>query len=526
MKLLVNDKVIKNVLERIGVNYSVNGTPFEIDGYRMTIENDGHFYLQEVEEEINTFCIVETENEACFTLDKFQHPFVYTKIKAEIKQKTLILQSENTHGEETVFVYKKTRNYVLPDINEFIELTDEHINNLSHCDIFLTIPGKYNSDVDLSALKDNGTSELFGYYKANINDVTKHEIAGWANSEFNRIYAGDVTLNIKTDNKGYTQFAQVYIVYHITGVCVVEFYIPNCYIGGNKIINYFCEDLIEYSFNSEKPCSSRELLEKLSIRPFGTKRSMVFAYGNVNEQEIVRALMNEENPYTRFKDDYIKEILSDNIAVYNSADVYVSPTTIIEICKDNTANQSPSERLEYQIMELFFVELLLIQDASIDKVYRQLQCEKERVIKGSEGIDDSIEYLDQLSYDLSECIKFSDYSMYRYPVTKASAEKITKKLEIDKIYKKYEENRTVIETLISINERKRFSQADRVEQRFLLIITIISALDAVLEILTPLNIIWLRYVISFASIGIILALYFYFKFKIKNKRGKNTNEQK
>ena len=51
---------------------------------------------------------------------------------------------------------------------------------------------------------------------------------------------------------------------------------------------------------------------------------MVFSYGEVTEEELVNALANEELPMGKIQGDLKEKIVCENIAQYDTAEVYVS----------------------------------------------------------------------------------------------------------------------------------------------------------------------------------------------------------
>lgn len=221
-------------------------------------------------------------------------------------------------------------------------------------------------------------------------------------------------------------------------------------------------------------------MEKLKIRRFGKKRSIVFAYNCTDENEIINALANEENPMGVIGGDFSKQVQNENIAQYDTAQVYVSHETMFEKCKE--INIIGDERLEYNAIEIFFVELILFQDAAIDKIYIDLQEETDKQ-RGYRDVNEATERYEQLSFDMAMAIRFGDYEQFNYPTVRASARKIAQSFGLELIYEKYRLNKELLATMIESNKRKIQERQDRIKNFFLLLLSALSIIPTLGEIL-------------------------------------------
>lgn len=257
-----------------------------------------------------------------------------------------------------------------------------------------------------------------------------------------------------------------------------------------------------------KEYSIKEFLNSLYIRAYGKKRSMVFSYGEVTEEELVNALANEELPMGKIQGDLKEKIVCENIAQYDTAEVYVSEETMFEKCQ--TFNVFGNKRLEYDAIEIFFVELILFQDAAIDKVYQDLEKEREKQ-KTCCDIEDAIARYEEINFDMSQAIRFADYSQFNFPTVRKSAQNVAKCFGIEQVFEKYERNKSLLESLIQANKRKRQEQQDNIKNRFLFLLSTVAAVGTLGEIVYTLyqdfSLGGKAYALAFIIIAIVFGIY-------------------
>ena len=164
---------------------------------------------------------------------------------------------------------------------------------------------------------------------------------------------------------------------------------------------------------------------------------------------------------------------------------------MFELCK-----QQPNtiyDRVSYQSIELFFVELLLFQDASVDKTYKDLrQLQKDEA--KNKNYEKTIEKLDELNEELTTALIFSDYDYFLFPTTRMSSKRISEAFGLFDIYENYKQNIDILKGLVESNKRKSDKKQDRIKNKFLFLLTFLSALGTFGEIIyvaekriTPLN---------------------------------------
>ena len=507
MKIICDEQARIEVLDPLKLHYDKVEKVF-LEGYVCHHTPNRNFYFDKsLNSEKNEFLILELSEEEIWGLDKLQSNLGYRKQRVEVVGSQLELSEK-----QECFIYEKREGGF--EASEYH--TFEHIKaygdkelQLDKCDVYLLIPGKLEKTSNVWEDLPEKRRDVFEVFRANIDSCVEEEYNSRFAKSLSRKCIGEITLEIKdlTDGECYYQDALVGMVKHDTGICVLEIMVQNCAVGGNKLLNYYCGNQVAYIYEGHK-YSLEEFLKKLHIRKYGKKRSMVFSYGNVREEEIINALANEEFPMGKIGGDFQRKLLMENIAQYDTAEVYVSEQTMFEKCEN--INVFGNQRLAYHAIEIFFVELILFQDAAVDKVYVDLEEEREQQ-KNCRSVEESTDRCEEISFDMSQAIRFADYDQFNFPTVRKSAQNVARCFGIDQVFEKYERNKALLESMIQANKRKMMERQDNIKNRFLFLLSAVAAVGTLGDIFYVLYQDQvggaLSYVAAFAIIAIIFGIY-------------------
>ena len=167
----------------------------------------------------------------------------------------------------------------------------------------------------------------------------------------------------------------------------------------------------------------------------------------------------------------------DNFAQYDIAQVYASPRCLLEI--EKTLYPELLDRLAVESIEIFFVELLLLQTASIRRI-----CYKVTDYMNSDDVyagHKNYNILFDLSREMSETVRFFDYDHFRYPTVSIACQKISQRFGMETEIQKYYEYRSILEQMIEISHEQR----DKIESAninfLLLILTMVQILPTLVD---------------------------------------------
>ncbi len=481
--MLANDKIISTVLNVIGIEFEEKERVL-INNFCFEFTQNGNFYLTENTHGVPfELVIIDVNDENTWQLDKYQSCFTFAKKHLDISNGNISLKNCSPGEDCSVFTYAERVAGCIGKDN--VSLTVQkaaknkaEIEQLTMCDVYLLCPGKLKSE-DIALKHASSTScedELFDTFKANIDYCVESEYNSDFSKKLRRKNFGTVKIKIdKNDiDDEHTQDAMVGIMWHETGYCVIEMFVYNCSIGGNKLLNYYCGELLKYEYDGVT-YDLQGLCGFLGVERFGQKRSMVFAYGDVSDREIINALANEEYPMGTIGGDFEKKVQSQNVAQYDTARVYVSLVTMIEVCKDITS--FVETRISYHAIEIFFVELLLLQDAAIDKVHEDLRTEK--TTDTEKKISLLAERYEQISFDMAQAVEFANYEQFNYPTVRISAKNVAKCFGIEYVFEKYEANKELLASMIQANKRRIEEHQEKVKNYFLFLLSAIATVGTI-----------------------------------------------
>lgn len=495
MILIANEKIKKDILEKFNITFNSIEEGI-ICNYIFEYTTEENFYLKEKKDVCTPILKVEVSLNDVWKIDQFQTCLQYGCYPVTIENGMLNKIDDDVWDEcddKISFAYFKRKKEIKPEMllsNDEMSMYINRERQLKMCDICLMIPGKFKKKENLTEdtwqqLKSSD-SEIFTLFDKNISASIRDEYNNEFEQQLSRKCIGTVAIEIENDiveGERYIQNALVEIVKHDTGLCVMELLVYNCCIGGNKLLSYYRSGKLNYIYK-EKKYTLKSFLELFSIKEYGDKRSMIFAYGDVSKQSVINALANEEYPMGKIGGSFEKKVLTENIAQYDTAEVYVSQVSMIECCKnfESVFAFLPENRIAYQAIEIFFVELILFQDAAIDKAYKDLM--KEQELQSSNQYSDyDIEKYEQLSFDMSKAVKFGDYRQFNFPITRESAQRVAENFGIAYIYEKYEKNKELLYSMISANKRRTASKENALQNSFLLVISFVTSAQALGEIL-------------------------------------------
>ena len=163
-----------------------------------------------------------------------------------------------------------------------------------------------------------------------------------------------------------------------------------------------------------------------------------------------------------------------NIAQYDTAEAYVSEVTLLEISK--VFKPSLNDRLAEQAIEVFFIKLLLLQDAAISSVNMMIE---EAIEDENNNVGNTNNELLKLVAELSKATKFFDPRNFYYPTVRASSLRIAEKFGLPRQMRLMTENKSLLEQLIDINTMRVQSKENDIINVILIILAVIQIIPII-----------------------------------------------
>ncbi len=463
MKIFIFGELNSTSIKLLCPNATILDEAYSLSGFCACYSEQGRAFLCEGDACVKGALIECSESEA-WAISQWKNVFlinfapvgiddIYSYFGIYESSSTLKMASEEDIGAFGAFVRSNT--------------------SLKMADLHLLIPGYFTK-------KELPCASNCAHWGAMLEECIQGSAEGEFNSDFlkdtSRIAVGDIEIILENpdDDSLFFQNATLALMRHnVTGLCVLDIYIPACIGNAHRTLCAYCGNFLRLKMNGQE-LSIDELCNELGIEQHGSRRSMVFSYEKLSEELLLNILVNEERPMGKIMSSHFKEIISNNVAQYDTAEVFVSEATMIEIT-DNVVLELP-KRIESQAIEIFFVEMLLLEDASVSRMYSRvkdaiIEEQKNEYNKHTEDILTDI--IDDSSYSMF----FADYQQFYFPTVRISAWKIAKAFGIDSIREKYDKSKQILSDMIDRHNTNLAKREDRIENLLLLFLAVLSGVE-------------------------------------------------
>jgi hypothetical protein len=360
------------------------------------------------------------------------------------------------------------------------------------CDLYLMIPGYYDRSRKLPVIEHVTGRHI----NESIKAVANAEFDGGYIKSNSRVTLGTVTLSCcdfdncesaeceiqecKRLSTSVTQLAVANLLYHNeTNLCVVEIYVPNTGILTQRLLSNYCANRLNI-LRGDGPITLKGYLDSLGITVYGGKRSMAFVCEDIDDETLLNILVNEVSPMGKIVGDHFGKIIANNLAQYDTARVYASETTMVEIVKEPAVDVFG--RIKTQAIEIFFVEMLLLQDAAVSRMNQKVK-EKVVVERDNPYNKETKETINELIQDMSHAINFADYKQFYFPTVRVSAEEIARAFGLRYISEKFEQNKELLQQMIDGHAKKIEDKENAIKNTLLFFLTFFSGIGTIASII-------------------------------------------
>lgn len=535
----------KNELSLFGRSYEKK--PYLLKDYKRAVLNNGKTYLKEDSGSSVRGFIVELAAEQLWLLDQ------YMDVPLS-RRKSIRIEYDNESMDLYLYISsRQTESLTRPDRS----VTDgniaafqakKNLNSLAFCDLHLVYPCSFDH-CDASIVSgimqegSNGTNpyreetpeelegyEVSEYFICKLNENNNYEFNDPFITSIGRIPLGTVHCSFAYDGREFEEYGFAYISKHtITEIGTFSIVFP-CIANPVILQLYsFCENVLKIMEDGTS-YEVTQWLKAKNIEIFGYPKAIIFSYDSqVSKKEILKCLAFEMDPIADICSKTLNDWANDNIAQYNLAEVYASDRCLIEIRKDNQPDLML--RLKSQAVELFFIEVLLFQEAAISRVCSKVSNYLNYV---SRNVDckNSFEILSGLSKEMANAIMFIDHKRLRYPSVRLSSKEIAERFGLPDELDKYYKYREILDDMISLNSNEQDKVESSLMNFLLLMLTMIQVIPT---IQTFINIIMtgkirlkdgVSLLLSLTTCTLFYILYRVFKWKTIRKLSKNRNERK
>ena len=303
---------------------------------------------------------------------------------------------------------------------------------------------------DLEAVKAAEKKEnvYCEHLKERIRANNEEELDGKFFRGITRINLGTVTVNIRVEKLPCSQEGFALLsVHEQTKAAMVAIVIQDLHIPGLLLNNYFAGDCLTVG-NGAAGVPVKEWMKKQNAQAYGTPKSLIISYEEIPKEEVIQYLACEASPIGTINGTVLHQWSQENIAQYDMATAYASDRCLLEITPKVDRNRIA--RLDQGAVELFFLELLIMQEAAISRVsYRVYELFHDGAFRET-GKKIQTKLYD-LNLEAANAVLFVNYKKLRYPVTRLSARHIGERFGVAEELEHYQNCRALLEQMIAIN---------------------------------------------------------------------------
>ncbi len=272
------------------------------------------------------------------------------------------------------------------------------------------------------------------------------------------------------------QRTSVYLTSHQpTGLGVVTLMIP----GAAASPLHLLDQMARSNLQVDEPggprlrSSLQDWLARHRIRLMGTPRAALFLSERPKDPDMLAQMLaaEAESPAVIVGEGFRNAALR-SIAQYQSAQIFVSEAVIVEIPREFL--DPYEERLPGQVLTLFIIELILLQDAALSRVGERVQIELQHAGKHRAG--DELAVIERLGIEFSSAMSLWDIRNFRYRTAQALSDSIGEAFGIGRQMENFQAHRGVLEHLIHIHSARMAEAETRNLNSLLLLLACIQIL--------------------------------------------------
>jgi gamma-glutamylcyclotransferase (GGCT)/AIG2-like uncharacterized protein YtfP len=350
MKLFSYGTLRNPQIQRALFGVGINMIPATLHNHEIYADDDGYFHFDK--KDGNDICgdILELNQKQIWIADQWEELTEYYRFKINVTTNTDITEEVYIYNKLAVKAYNtveinQNSNNDIEDVIKEAGILNKKIelNKLPFSDVYIFFPCFIRNK---GLLDLNCTTNYVNEMKHVPSERLFHQFA----ERFTRSFIDKCEMIINISGEEYLQTSDVYITLrNDTCLGVVTLAIPAISIPPLYLYHSISDgNFLVKSKNIQRALLLSEQLIEKGIEIQGVPRSVIFMSEKPAKDNLARLLAMENG---------------NNLAQYESADIYASELSLVEVPKN--FNENYLMRIRSQALTLFMIELILLQDASI-----------------------------------------------------------------------------------------------------------------------------------------------------------------
>lgn len=342
--------------------------------------------------------------------------------------------------------------------------------------------------METSEFIDNGSCCQSDAFIDKMNDILKYEVVNDIYVKTNRYFLGECELKFYKNWPEYHTEELPVIKSRIylsleknSGICLFEL-VSNP--EDDTYITYYLDaipkdDIFIKTENLDDFIKMNEFVKTIGFSQITTPKNCVYLSERPSERVLTYILASEfymEDDEAFIDSKILNEKLKTDVSQYDFLECYATPQCAVNIMRFFPENYS--ERLYYEGMSAFLVELVLFQIAAVYRTNNKI------VSLLSNGQIPSLDVIKEISLQYAQTIAFRNINIFRSTTAQLAANEMYKAFEAPEIIEQYEQNQKMMEHIIllrdQIEESKHTQQQDE-ENNILGVLAAFSILSALCD---------------------------------------------
>jgi len=301
---------------------------------------------------------------------------------------------------------------------------------------------------DIQTEKKNDFSEK---YLTLLNKQFDLEITNNIGKEIQRTYLDSLDFYYLDDNESLdinkTEKAHIFISSDkITGLTIVTIVFFKTKIEISQILDRLSQNNIKICIDNKDISLEEYLKSEYDLEYLGSSKACISTNKEIDDKLYPNYFANEtfdsQTMNASLKQDKYFKNTNDNIAQYNSSDLYAAKNTVIRIDK----RENYPNKLKSDIIFLFIMEVLMFKECAINRANNKML----KQLTKKEKID--INELDVLYDEFSKTVAFWDISIFKYVSAQNLANELEIKFETKEKYNQYKQYQDFINNKINVKQ--------------------------------------------------------------------------
>lgn len=447
-------------------------------------ENGDYYFISETMGASVEGVVIKVTEDQLLLADQWEEIPYYQRIKVPVNINDKTIESwayvrNYADGKiiESNMASSLERSEVFRQIDLFHTQLDK--NTLPYNDLYILIPCVtsieteiFISSIDKSCFESNFIEML--------NSTCQSEFKGLLSNRISRSFLPMIEIAAYSCDGstllGYEKAALILSVFEINNYASLNIVIPAVSVPTLNLLDQLSSNSIRVrDIGQNQFLLLEDYLLTKGIKVYGVPRVALFFKDKPSEKDLISTLLCETESPAEITSRKILNVIDENIAQYSSAEIYASETCVVEIPKKYNALYEL--RLNSQILTLFIVELIQLQEAALKKVSIDIFNIISQKTYKSDIL--ALRQIETITEDYSKAMLLWDINNFKYRTAQILADEFSKKFEMNKKFDLFFQNKSIVEQLTQVHSNRINISESKLLNQVLLLLAFIQIVPVI-----------------------------------------------